>query len=576
MKTNYFRFSLLAVAAAFLAGCSQEDALENMANEQVPQALTISATANNFDAADAETRVAENGAQTVFETGDQMGLYVLEGNATDGYTGVTLRNIPLTYTAPAAGETTGKWDAGRTIYYYEGCDYIAYFPYDATLSSSVEASKVIETITKAFDAKIEGMATTQTKETYRAADLMMATITGTSLATDNNATKALNFNLKHNYSMIELTLPVLKYSYMKGTETVNYNIAMNGIKIKIGSNECTPYEVTPGTYRMLMKPGNVTVSGSFTDPQDQRPVTFTSTAKSLTAGSYVGYTVKVKNSDGTEVNYNNVTSLGSPIGHYYCQDGTIYPNNLEVVPDNVVGIIFAEVGDGEFANNPYDYYAISVAKRALGFTVKSNVNTTDNVKYAHFDNVTTVASTSSLEDMSKCFEDYAGLASTSVLSDDANICMIKNNLESLWNNADAFKLPTTTSGWFIPGMGQWKKFLEMGGSTITFTYGSEPKLTATTQITSLATKINDLVAKLPLSLKSDYKELTIDGLFWSSTQGPTTSVAENGSVPAYTSSKAFVWDAKSTSNGDGQYKVVINLQNKNSDNNRNLCPIFAF
>lgn len=202
MKRNYLRFSMFAcMAVVIMASCSQDEVVDAASAQLGEQALTISVTNQGFEAADAQTRVSDNDKTTVFEEGDQMGLYVVENNGTESAS-IVRKNIVLTY-------TDGGWTSENPIYYYKNSDYIAYFPYNSSLS--VTASSVAADIKNAFDTKLAAAIDQTEEETYHSVDLMMATIEAADLTAQTEDTKSLDFVLTHQYSMVEFTVPCHNY-----------------------------------------------------------------------------------------------------------------------------------------------------------------------------------------------------------------------------------------------------------------------------------------------------------------------------------------------------------------------------
>ena len=220
MKTNYLTLSVMALAAAFTA-CSQDNEIPETNVSDNAQALTIQATESGFEAAEKEGRTTDDGKTTVFEDGDKMGLFVVRDNGS-----VVKANEPITYD----GRT---WSTTTPVYYYTDADYIAYFPYDEDLSVSATATKDIETaIAGAFDKYFEANKADQSDlATYRNADLMLATITAKALAEQKTENKTLNFDLKHNYSMIELNVPSYKYSYTYGEGIKEFSVPMSNFNV---------------------------------------------------------------------------------------------------------------------------------------------------------------------------------------------------------------------------------------------------------------------------------------------------------------------------------------------------------
>ena len=544
MKTNYLTLSVMALAAAFTA-CSQDNEIPETNVSDNAQVLTIQAAESGFEAADKEGRATDEGKTTVFENGDKMGLFVVRGNGS-----VVKANEPITYDGK-------KWTPETPVYYYTDADYIAYFPYDEDLSVSATATeKITSGIINVFDEYFkEHKADQSDLATYRNADLMLATITAEDLGDD----KTLNFSLKHNYSMIELNIPSHKYSYTYGEGTKEFSVPMSNFVVKLGTTEVQPCHIGSGVYRMLVEPEEeITLTGSFVDPKNQCPVNFSNsnaTIKSLAKGSYVKYNISYKGAPSGDAEKRDI------IGDYYCQDGSIYPSDLQAVPDNVIGIVFSTVGADDFAEGDYQYYVVSIKERgSLGFLVPGADPQTDESKA----NIAGIPNFSSTEaDFEKCLTDMAGWASTNILKGlEYNIT---DDLDKNWTGA--FAAPESgTTGWFIPSIGQWAKLQDVlgEGTTPTYTYNSAPKLTSST-----GGGVTDKFITLIGALKSsDTTVKPIAGCYWSLTQAEASGEGENAT------SKLYCLDLNSKAAGGTSDKFEIVLQEKTSK--RILRPILAF
>lgn len=543
MKTKFFRCSLMVLATtAFLASCSQDEVL-NTVPEQNEQTITVTASSLNFKAADAQTRVSENGAATVFETNDQMGLYVVENYSDTENAKIILRNIPLTY-------QDGKWTADRNIYYYKNADYIAYFPYKADLAANIAPTEVETKIKGTFDAYLTANQTDQSlKETYRNADLMMAKIEAADLDAQPEGTKQLNFVLKHQYSMIEVAIPTHKYYYQAGNNQINFDVPMTDFILTVANSEINPYHLGEGVYRCLVTPGDINVKGSFTDPKDLRPVEFNNTSattKSLTAGAYVRYNIGFTDAPGA------IRTERDIIGDYFCQDGTIFPSHFQALPTNVIGIIYAKVGENDFTAEQagkYSHYVLSIKERGtMDFKIKGDQTEASKVNIAGIPNIDSSNETNFIA----CLDEMAGFTSTATLN--GLSYNITTDLTNNWKGSFAPAEDVATSGWFIPSIGQWSKLQEiLKTEEVTYTYNNAgPKLTYKT-----TGQVNTTMVSLLEKLNGEGVSKTFNGCYWSLTQ--TEEVEGN--------SKLYCLDISNK-----KFEVV--LQDKTSK--RILRPILAF
>lgn len=567
MKRNYLRLSTLAcMAVVVMASCSQDEVVDAASAQLGEQALTISVTNQGFEAADAQTRVSDNGKTTVFEEGDQMGLYVVENNGTESAS-IVRKNIVLTY-------TDGGWTSENTIYYYKNSDYIAYFPYNSSLS--VTASSVAADIKSAFDTKLAAAVDQTEEETYRSVDLMMATIKAADLTAQSEDTKKLDFVLTHQYSMVEFTVPCHNYYYTKVDGTPeNYQVPMSSVKTTLtttasGSDAATtitPSNTATGTYRCIVNPGaTISLSGEFYDPKNWRQVSFSNEegTTTLEAGKYVSYNITY---DGAP---SATATLREIIGDYYCQDGSIHPSDFDEnsIPDNVVGIIYSKVDatDPLYTTNGYNHYVLSVKSSGI-----MEFNASD---CANIDDIPNIDSTSQ-EELEKCFTEFAGYASTQKISSDYNIKLW--GLDYLWKGGNKnydfqFGDDVANSDWFIASIGQWLKLenLLKLDTKFEYTYSNGLQLKTTTDATytlgAVYNEINRLVNKLyDKEQNTKYNTLrTGYAIFWSSTQGAVTTTEDEDS--------ASTSDMYCIEVNPSKYNVFLNAKT----GKRTLCPIVAF
>ena len=117
MKTRLFYNTLaFAVCAMAVTSCT-ENIVDGTQNEGL-KPLSISVVDGGYISAGASTRAVDDGVKTTFESGDQIGVYVVNGEA------INQKNIPVTFDGTS-------WTGN--IFYFQGSDYIAYYPYDASL-----------------------------------------------------------------------------------------------------------------------------------------------------------------------------------------------------------------------------------------------------------------------------------------------------------------------------------------------------------------------------------------------------------------------------------------------------------
>ena len=461
MKTNYLNLLGTAFAVVLAAGCSQEELTDNPQYAVGENVLSVNVVTDGFIDSESGSRAVTEGVKITFEKGDRMGIYAVNADK------VILSNVPLTYSEE------GTWTTeNQKIYYYENADYIAYFPYNADVKNVTSAtadltlSQTVQTaIKEAGDARLE---TIDQSTDFNDADLMIGVVSGVTAGA-----QTLNFTLEHQYSMIEFVLPTHKFKYAKaGVETtgtddaddyVEFTVPMTDFSIKVNGKESTGFNVTAdGTFRYIVKPGEVTLAeGKFLDPEDNKEVHIESPASAavIEAGHSLRYKISVDGKSDEEAEAIDI------IGKYLCADGTIWPWNTNVPTDKVVGIIYSQVGENDFAGTDmadkgFNYYALSVTERNnAGFKQVGG-------SFTFPEKVFKVTE----DDSNKSFisiEDMSGYQSTQALIA-ASVGETMKSLLANWSAPSNIK----TSGWFIPSAGQYWKLTDLVEGEETKTWAS--------------------------------------------------------------------------------------------------------
>lgn len=330
---NYFMKSSVAlmVLSAALAGCSQEDVLQNTPAQPSDNELKLSVSTQDF-VSDAQGRVITNNDDkrtSVFEDGDQMGLYIF---SEDGE--VLCDNLLYTY-----NYNEDKWTTDKTIYQYKNAQYVAYFPYCKDLSGVTG----VESITEYFKDNILPTVSQKNAETYEQADLMVST---TSQVDGTN----VKLTLAHQFSMIELNVPCRKYITQAGGFEYAAPVKMN---VKINEQKDL-YRAADGVYRMIVEPGKMPAIEGSVEYDAGMPINFSSESVSATieSGKFTQFNVTyydpaVQGLQVDEATGRYIRDLKP--GDYYYSDGTIYPydENKANQPfkEGCIGVIF-EVGTG--------------------------------------------------------------------------------------------------------------------------------------------------------------------------------------------------------------------------------------
>ena len=448
---NYFAKSSVAlmVVSAALASCTQEEIVQN----DVPtrQVLNISVNTQDFvseDGSRATTGTDEN-RTTAFVKGDEMGMYVISNDGP-----VICNNEKFVYDGKA-------WNAENELYYWKNADYIVYYPYDAGLTSQNITS--VEAI-KAEFAESDDFYTQNTAEAYEKADLMLAKV-------NSPANGTIQFNLAHQFSMVEINVPVRRYKTTEAQGNFEYTapVSLEWVSpLTISGQTVTPYSIGKGSFRFIVPSAtnlDLTLDGRLMYDEGV-PVYFgssTSQSINLASGS-----CKVYNVTYSEVE-NKVVTRDLEVGDYYYSDGSIYPygdqqgnNDLtEPVKNGCIGVIF-EVGTG-IPNTPWTHgsvLALHDSNGENGIDAWCKWGTAANTIAANIiADITTPESKTELINKKNGYEmSYSEeLGSVEAIS-----------------KAKAYTVEVpgddVTSGWYLPAMGQLLDVVaKLGGVTVSNT-----------------------------------------------------------------------------------------------------------
>ena len=441
MKTNLWKLSCMALAmTAITAGCTQNEELGTPAPSNDEDVLNVVATANDFVSSDPTSRVSETNYTTTFEEGDAIGVFVVR----DGEAVVS--NMKMTLDADG---TTWAGENGAQLYYYKGADYIAYSPYTEGLSVT-SSDEIVNYFTK----KLEGTTGQSTLAEYQKADLMTASVSAAEVTRGQNIT----FNFAHKMSMIEIKVPIRAYTTNGGYE---YSAPL-GLKVTMAEASATGKEfslctfgektvegVTKGIYRCIVAPSETTlnVDGEFQD--GSVPVYFPATG-----GTALSVTPEAGKYKGIDVNYtyqDYIATRDLQVGDYYYADGSICPGDMENIPSNgCVGVIFSTETSTTDANLGWSHgYVVALNNTGTSNIKWKNVATADD-GYDVFDIETTDNGTKDAS-FQKLIDDLDGYTSSKKITDISD--EVTHPAFFAAKNY-AVSIPETTSGWYLPSMGQ--------------------------------------------------------------------------------------------------------------------------
>lgn len=524
---NYFMKSSVAlmVFSAALASCTQEEIAQT--DMSARQTLNISVSTQDFVPEDGSRATTDTDRLTTFADGDAMGMYVISSDGT-----VICNNEKFVYNSSA-------WKAENELYYWKNANYIAYYPYDESLTAeNITSAEAIKT----KFAGAENFYTQNTAEAYEKADLMLVEVEAPA---DGN----IQFNLSHQFSMVEINVPVRKYKTEGGFEyTAPVSLTWD-TQLQIEGKNVTPYSTGKGSFRFIMPSEeelSFTLDGHLVYDEGV-PVNFGSSdaqTLNLASGHCKVYNVTYEKVSG------DVTTRNLEVGDFYYTDGSIYPygnqegNNdcSKPVKDGCIGVIF-EVGTG-VAGTDWTHGSVLALKSlgqakwsANGCTVGGNV----------IETLSADATIKSGYEVTQALVQMEGF----LWNDAANLAYNFGKGEE----DSQYAAPVSSSGWYLPSIADWIAVIQNLGGDTSFT------------LASTAASANTVVANIKNHIKTINEELATDYFL-----KYTLSATEKNATDA--------WALELGGSGDSQNLKLLNRQKKqnqtNASNKFGACAVLSF
>lgn len=482
-------------------------------NQQHPVSLTIHATKSDFSNPEQTdvplTRTITEGYKTTFSEGDAIGLFAIKNNAIVD----DVNNMKLTYTAE------GNWSLpiDTKIYYYEGVTYIAYSPFNesVTVDVSKSASEIVESLVNNNNLQ---PATNQSAG-YAASDLTISTSVAD--ATDiENVTLTLDF--KHKFSLLVITPKTFSlkitepnnagFTYYREASSFAIDTDARGVTL----NEITPYKMTDGSFCAVMNTTKFTnLSVDYQSKNDKYIHYQGDDIFTFGAGKY--YKLAVNNLIKTEETRERPLAPGDFVFYNASQDG------IEIYP-----------GDGALDNNG----RIPNYGQAVGIVVTCDPTrmTDPTCKEKGWNHAYVIGfARSSGNNTWGDHEDAVGLDSYTKETGSTNMngysettCLVTNYSSKysiiiyILNQIRGTKIPANLvnvrSDWFIPSVGQYYDLLAnlCGKSPADFPEDNDNFWAETTDASAMYSRLEGHYAKLG-------KSLLLSGNFWSSSECDTNN-----------------------------------------------------
>lgn len=456
MKSYFMKSSviLMAVSAA-LASCTQDEMVKKEVSTH--QALNISVTTQDFVSEDGSraTTGTDKDRTTAFAEGDEMGMYIISSDGT-----VLCNNEKFVYNGTA-------WEAANELYYWKNADYIVYYPYDAELTA--------QNITNvdAIKTKFAGSAdfyTQNTAESYEKADLMLAVV---QKPADGN----IKFNLAHQFSMVEINVPVRRYKTTVNQGSFEYTAPVSltwDTPLTIDEKKVTPYSTGKGSFRFIVPSATdleLTLDGHLMYDEGV-PVNFGSSTDTQSINLDSG-TCKVYN-----VTYDKVSSepviRDLEVGDFYYTDGSIYPYGdqqgekdlTKPVKNGCIGVIF-EVGNGVPNNERWNHGSVLCLVDATSGNVSWSVS-----NQTLSSNVTDDTSDENKQKVLTQMDGYSFTIQLAGMVNDNEAPAVARNFVTI--NDKNYEAPQSVStGWYLPSTGQIITIMQNLGGVNTNTAESE-------------------------------------------------------------------------------------------------------
>ena len=481
---NIFKLSAMILAAAFVAGCSQNDELDVTPVENEGQ-LTIHATASDFVSSDADTRIINEGADTQFAAGDKIGIFAIR--STDNK--LLVQNMPLEY---AGADWTGN---DNKVYYYKNTSYVAYSPYDENLSiaSADNQASLQEQIKEHFTQKLEAAGNDQSIA-YPSLDLMLASAEPTDIGNAN--AKSLSFDFKHQLALMEIEVPVKAYldtdknfiyaePFTKDFTLNSNSLTMYPLSIKtegVAGEDAKAYSL----FRFLVKPEMVYTLGG--ELKYGAPIQLEEKTVNLETGKYMKYTI---NAEGAESSY---TERAIAVGDYYYADGSICPGTNDgdnIIKENCIGIIFAtdnvSVSNGMDGSKKYTNGKVLALENYHTDEMIPTSNTSTSSYYviwgAHtVENDDVIAKAEGYDVFSGKLDGYA-----KTMDFASSVEAVQNVLKFGKESNTKYVAPISSTGWYMPSIGE---LIEVFNAFAVSNEGGEYSLSATDFLTESANQLS--------------------------------------------------------------------------------------
>lgn len=419
-------------------------AFSSCSTDQVEIALGIAdpieVTVSETSLQDPVTRATLAGPVTYFESGDAIGIFVVDKSGN-----VVKSNVKYTYNG-----TSWNPESGAAITYSRDHKYYAYYPYTASVAGAPTSSTAYKDYPSA-DVVLKNLASSwtvqsdqSTKANYKKSDLMTAAYKGTGV--DNNA---VVFQMTHKmglatFALKSKTISGQKY-HLDSDPTYTWTYSTVTFTSSDNFTAGIPYLYNSKYYRIVRPSTNTTISAAkSTTVDDTYDWSFT---VNVSSSKYKDYTLP-------DPSFDAQTSLTYTLqdGDILYSDGAVSRSEAEGVfsDKNAIGIVFTT--------------KTSAADQARGWTHGYAI-ALNNAGMAYWgpDGVAPVEGRTNPDG----FKDLEGYDETVKLVNNGNYpaaTMAWNYKAKTKSGGTISSMSSKLSHWFLPSAGQMYVFLtDFGG-----------------------------------------------------------------------------------------------------------------
>lgn len=472
-------------SVALLSGCSQKELPEDTTPTGNTRSFTITVSDSGYQSSkgtptrsvgsgistrstgsDVSTRATENGISTTFTAGDEIGVYAVR----NGQILNDIDNLRLTATDDGKGGIEWKVLLGTAPEHYPGdATYYAYYPYQNIFPGDYEPDATATTLEDFFDILIKNWNPAKDQSAYSSytrQDLMVSQ--GTVTPATGGGLARLSFAMKHCMALAVIELPRTEYMLILHDDGYTWDYIIDSAP-DTKFNNFTPYCMSDGTYRLLVKPSqtDLQLTGSYAkNSTDIAEWTFTA---NIAHGNYQTYAI-----DGGK----NKTIFADhflQIGDFFMKDGSLVSKDetlTEQQKADCIGIVFCagRPDDGS------DYSTTGIGQKKCRSYVMAltDVNERSN-DLMEWENRASDGMFNQQVGASTSASDWNGYGNTQAIekyvtdnSADwkmtdfpaATGCLLYGTANSLYDWQRKYTAPAKSSGWLLPSARQLQYLYE--------------------------------------------------------------------------------------------------------------------